>query len=299
MHEISPSLEEMQQWFAHLITSPIMQSDADRIPLFPSDVVPEIRKKIAPSPTLRSEERMGIYQQQYWWRLISVMQELFPSLVALLDYEEFNSLIAEPYLASHIPQDWFISKIGDDLPKWLERLKPNALTVSNTMAIKTLPLRELALLDLAYEQLLFADILPNIDLAKCEKETLYLQPFVLLFELDVDLFCFRQEILREKKQPLQPLKKWRKKRYLVLYRLHEENFYEEIQPVFFELLSRLQKGAKLNEMIPLLERCEDVTSLFQKMGSRGWLTHCPSKASNRSMRILVQTQKRVKKRREN
>lgn len=198
MHEVPGSLEDVQKWFAQLITSPILQSDAGQIPLFSSDVVSEIRKKIAPSPTLRSEERMGIYQQQYWWRLISVMQDLFPSLVALLDYEGFNRLIAEPYLASHIPQDWFISNIGADLPRWLK-----------TTSVKTeLPLYELALLDLAYEQLLFTDILPNIDLSKCEKEILYLQPFVLLFELDANLFSFRKHLLQKEKLPLE---RWKKK----------------------------------------------------------------------------------------
>jgi len=119
--------------------------------------------------------------------------------------------------------------------------------------------------------LLFAEILPNIDLAKCATETLYLQPFVLLFKLDADLLSFRQQLLQEQKPP--PLKIGRKKKHLVLYRLHEENFFEEIQPVVFEVLTRLQKGAKLNDIIPLLERCEDVTSLFQMMASRGWLTH--------------------------
>ena len=123
MHEIPSSLQEIQKWFAHLITSPILQSDEDQIPLFSSDLLSEIREKIAPSPTLKSEERMGIYQQQYWWRLISVMQDLFPSLVALFDYEEFNRLIAEPYLSTHIPHDWFISNIGADLPRWLKTIR--------------------------------------------------------------------------------------------------------------------------------------------------------------------------------
>src|SRR5277367_5399656 len=116
MHEVPSSLEDIQKWFAHLITAPISQDDVDQIPLFSPHVVSEIRKKIAPSSTLRSEERMGIYQQQYWWRLISVMQDLFPGLVALLGYKEFNRLIAEPYLTAHIPYDWFISNIGADLP---------------------------------------------------------------------------------------------------------------------------------------------------------------------------------------
>lgn len=278
MYEVPSSLEEIQKWFAHLITSPVLHVDDNQIPLFSSDAVPEIRKKIAPSPTLRSEERMGIYQQQYWWRLISVMQDLFPSLVALFGYEEFNRLIAEPYLSCHIPHDWFISNIGADLPHWLKA----------TPIEHELPLSELALIDLLYEQLLFTEILPNIDLSRCAEETLYLQPFVLLLELDADLFSLRKHLLQKEKYPL---KKWKKKRHLVLYRLHNENLFEEIEPIFYELLFCLQTGVKLNEIIPLLERCKDVTALFQKMASRGWLTLCPSKASDRSIQILVQKQR--------
>jgi Putative DNA-binding domain len=261
MHEIPSSLEEMQHWFASFITSPILESDAEQIPLFSADLISEIRKKIAPSPTLKGEERLGIYQQQYWWRLISVMQELFPTLVALLDYQKFNRLIAEPYLLSHIPQDWFISHIGLDLPEWLE-----GANIKNEW-----PLSELARLDIAYEQLIFAEILPFVDASRCENETLCLQPFVLLFEFNRDLFSFREQLLKER--TILPLKKSRKKRYFVLYRFNERNLYEEIDPIFFKLLLRFQKGAKLSEVIPLLEKFPDVPSLFQTIASRGWLTY--------------------------
>ncbi len=283
MHKIPSSLETLQHWFASLITSPILQSDADQIPLFSSDLIEEIRQKVAFSHTMRSEERMGIYQQQYWWRLISVIQDLFPSLVALLDYEEFNRLIAEPYLASHIPHDWFISNIGADLPGWLKTVH------------KDVSFSALAEVDLAFEQLIFTEILPNIDLSKCENETLYLQPFVLLFELDADLFTFRKQLLQKEKPSVAKLEKWRKKKHQVLYRLHEQNYYEEIHPLFFELLLRLQKGAKLSELISLLEKFDDISSIFQMMASRGWLTLSCPKASDRSKQILVQTQRRSRK----
>lgn len=278
-HDIPASLEKMQQWFADLITAPVLESDGDQIPLFSSEIISEIRENIAPSHTLESEERMGLYKQQYWWRLIGVMQDLFPALVSLLGYTEFNRQIAEPYLASHIPKDWFISHIGDDLPQWLDTIPRES----------EVPFKELAQLDLVYEQLLFADILPGVTPSSCEREVLYLQPFVFLFEMDTNLLSYRKQLLQGKK-PL--LKKWRKKRYLVLYRLHEENFFEEIHSDFFDLLSHLQTGARLQALIPLLERCEDVTSLFQKISSRGWLTHLdPSKGSDRKMQILVQKQK--------
>lgn len=284
MIEIPSSIAEIQRWFASFITSPIKQSDDNQIPLFTPDAIPDIRNKIAPSGTLRAEERLGIYQQQYWWRLISVMQELFPTLVALFDYEEFNRQIAEPYLASHIPQDWFISNVGLNLPDWLQSCPIN----------HEFPLSELAQIDLVFEQLLFIDILPPLDFTQCAEQKLYLQPFVLLFQMDVDLFNFRKQLI-EKESPLPLLAKGKTLKHFVVYRLNETNYYEEVHSTLFKLLARFQKGAKLEEVASLLEKCDDVGLLFQTFASRNWLTTSSSTANNRPTKILVQTQKQSKK----
>lgn len=266
MLDIPPSLLEMQTWFAKIITSPIQESDDANIPIYPKKLIEEIEKKIAPSPTLKSEERLGIYQQQYWWRLISILQELFPSLVACLGYREFNCLIAEPYLEAFPPQDWNISNIGNNLPIWLEKK-----TIK-----QEIPLLPLAHLDLAFEKLLFAEILPTIDPAECEKKVIYLQPFVFLFESDSNFFFLRKKLLSQpleywKNHPIPRTRKWVKKRFIVLYRFQEENKVEEISPSFFAILSAFQKGAKLNDLISLLEKCPKIVSYFQIMAERGWL----------------------------
>ena len=51
----------------------------------------------------------------------------------------------------------------------------------------------LARLDAAYVSLAFLDKVPSQALQ--EDKTLYLQPFVLLFQFDVDLFTFRTSLL--------------------------------------------------------------------------------------------------------
>ena len=133
---------------------------------------------------------------------------------------------------------------------------------------------------MAYEALLFAEILPKIDLsdiAQCEVKTLFLQPFVLLFELGPNLFTFRKQLLEYppshwQTHPLPQYKKVTEKRFSVLYRDQDKNHYEEISPEFFSLLSRFQKGAKLGDLISLLENYQEIIPLFQSMASRGWLT---------------------------
>ncbi len=265
---IPPPLFDLQSWFANIITSSIHEIDNAHIPIYPSDLIEEIRGKIAPSPTLKSEERLGIYQQQYWWRLLDVMQEIFPSLVRLFHYKDFNQLIAEPYLLSHPPEDWFLSRIGSRLPEWLEN--------NYQQKDKSLIL-ELARLDLAYENLMFFDILPKIDPEKLEETLIYLQPFVLLFEFKTDLFSFRDELMAQPAdywldRDFPEILKFPERKFFVLYRQKEMNFREEISEARFTLLSQFQKGAKLEDLIPILSECGDVHELFQTLSSRNWLT---------------------------
>jgi hypothetical protein len=272
MFETAPAtLLEMQTWFAKHITSPILASDSNHIPLFAPALIGDIRKRIAPGPTMKSEERLGIYQQQYWWRLLNIIQEIYPAVLRLFDYEDFNRLIAEPYLLKYPPQDWFLSHIGNDLPKWLKKYYRKS----------DMPLvLGLALLDLSYEKLLFTDILPPLkpeQVPEVERKKLFLQPFVLLFALGADLFGFRKELMKHppahwQTSDLPPLERNGEKKYFVLYRSGEESLYEEISPEFFDLLTRFKKGATLSALIPLLEKYEGLIESFQLMASKGWLT---------------------------
>lgn len=265
------TLLEIQTWFAKIITSPLQESNQADLPIYTSCLIDEIRERIAPSPQLKSEERVGIYHQQYWWRLITIMQELYPSLVHLFGYEEFNRLIAEPYLLDCPPQDWFLSRIGSHLPEWLKKnyQEKNSSLVSG-----------LASLDFAYECLIFTGILPKIEsneLPKCDREILYLQPFVMLFEFDVDFFTFRTQLLEHppiywQTHAFPQIKKRRKKTFFVLFRKNEEDFYEQISEAQFALLRRFQEGAALIDLIPLLAACDHIVEWFQTIASRSWLS---------------------------
>jgi hypothetical protein len=256
---MSDTLAEIQAWFASIITTPIRETDGSNIPTYPSNLIEEIRKKIAPSPQLKSEERIGIYQQQYWWRLLNIMQAHYPSLVRLFGHEDFNHRIAELYLIENPPNDWFLSRLGADLPQWLAK----------TYREKDAPLvLGLAKLDEAYESLRFKDKFAAIA-PECLERKLFLQPFVLLFEFSVDLFGFRSKLLETEDFP--ELKKSSKRKYFVLFRYQEENLYEEISSALFKLLSCFQKGARLCDLVPLLEKCEDVAGIFQMMATKEWL----------------------------
>ncbi len=265
------SLLEIQTWFAKIITSPLQENSRSNLPVYPDSLNQEIQQKIHPGPQLKSEERVGVYHQQYWWRLITIMQEIYPSLVHLFGYEDFNRLIAEPYLLDCPPNHWFLSYIGSHLPEWIKRKYQG----ENCDLVSAL-----ACLDLAYEHIIFTEILPKIEpneIANCDEKILYLQSFVMLFEFDVDFFTFRAKLLKHpfpywQTHQLPRIKKKGKKKFFVLFRKNEINLYEEISETQFAILRRFQEGAALVDLTELLSVCDNIVDWFQKIASRNWLS---------------------------
>jgi len=259
------SLSEFQTWFAKIITTPIEEFDSE-------NRISEIRKRIPPSPCLKSEERIGIYQKQYWERLFKSLQEIFPTLVRLFYYEDFNRKIAEPYLSQYPPNDWALSNLGNQLPQWLQTFYREA---------DASLVQEMAFLDLAYQHLLFVELLPPLQphqLLGVPTQKLFLQPGVFFFEYQTDLFAFRNQLQEEtvehwQTHPFPTLKKGTEKKYFILYRDQEQTSYEEIDFFLFHLLSKFQKGAQIVDLIPILEKEVDkVLESFQRIAAKGWLS---------------------------
>ena len=69
-------LKKTQEWFASIITRPI-DVENQMMPISPSGVPMEEEAKrfIVPRPKLRADERIQIYNQQYWWRLLNILQD--------------------------------------------------------------------------------------------------------------------------------------------------------------------------------------------------------------------------------
>ena len=81
MDKVPLALEELQIWFANHLTRTFRDIGEFNLPNYSEAVNQEIRSRIAPGPTLSAEQRFGIYNQQYWWRLFVLLQEAYPTLV--------------------------------------------------------------------------------------------------------------------------------------------------------------------------------------------------------------------------
>ncbi len=281
------SLKSLQEWFAGIISQPLEDgSEIAKNAPNGRPIAREAARHIAPSPTQKPHERIRIYNQQYWWRLLKNLQEGFPLLVRLFGYHDFNRLIATPYLMRHRPNHWSLNYLGSRLPEWIKEnyLQADAQLVYNS-----------ASLDEAFTASFIAPQHPPINVAQILQEggtdrllslKLYLQPHIWIFRWNYDLFAFREEMLKEIPEhwsendfPLLP--KERPYSY-VLYR--EKNnliYWKEISSSQALLLQLFKKGCTVecacesleNENQSIYEEAlQNLQDWFQIWTALGWFS---------------------------
>lgn len=253
------NLKKTQQWFGSIIGRPI-DEESRMNPVSPSGfpMEEEAVDFIAPSPTLRPAQRIEIYNQQYWWRLLNALHETFPLVTRLFGYHDFNRSIAVPYLVKYPPQHWSLAILGKRLPQWIEE--------DYDASDKPLVL-DSAIIDYYYTHSFMAKQRQPISMANLPVEgdpesllnhTLYLQDHIRLFEMNYDLFDFRFEFL--KKDPeywidndFPPLKKG-KCYHFILYRTQRNDIaWKEISIEEYQLLKQFEAGTTIDAACEWLE----------------------------------------------
>lgn len=250
------SLKETQEWFASVISQPIDRKN--RIcPKAPSGtpIRKEASKYILSGPKLEPFQRIEIYNQQYWWRLLGVLRLNYPLVTRLFGFDIFNRKIAIPFLQDYPPDHWAIDRVGDRLPEWIQ---------NNYKGKDKRLVYDASILDKAFTEGVFAGELPPINTQIVQEsgglegilETkLYLQPYLRLFEFPYNLFEFREQMIEESdtdywlthKRP--ELKHGQKFTY-ILYR--DQDKYLECRKIpltEFSLLSHFKTGASLVDLL--------------------------------------------------
>lgn len=285
---IPKDLKDTQDWFASIITRPI--DDENKMEMVSPSGKPmeeEAAKYIAPSPTMAPHSRIELYNQQYWWRLIATMQEIFPLVTRLFGHHGFNNQIAVPYLQKYPSQHWSLIHLGENLARWVEE--------DYTAKDKKL-VYDAVCLDWAFNEAFTKQELPPLNLANLPESgnpdnlittPLYLQPYLYLFAWNYDLFAFRDTFLSQEPDywidndfPDLPKDK---PFFFVLYRdAYQDIRWKEISAAEYHLLVLYQKGSTVEQACIFLENQTDRTifdeasnnlqNWFQEWTVRGWLS---------------------------
>ena len=178
------SLLKTQKWFADKITNPLSNTP-----------LKEAAEWIKASHNLEPSERMEIYHEQYWGRLLKCLHSNFPSVTRICGYTLFNEKIAIPYLSSYAPSHWSLNRLGESLPEWIE-FELNAFPLPKENILRC------AQIDRACEKSSWIEGLTPLFFSSLPEETildqkLTLQPHIHLFSLKARYFAFRDKLMQK------------------------------------------------------------------------------------------------------
>lgn len=218
---------------------------------------------IKPGSRVSSFERLEIYNQQYWFRIMAALAEDFPGLRAVVGEKRFDAL-SIAYLTANRSASYTLRDLGSRLEEWL-RSNPELTGSRHALAIDVVRL-EWAYVE-AFDNAQGPALTLNDLSALNEKSRLSLQPHVRLLKLEYPVDDFIIAIHRaqpsstiasnavSKKKQKKPrghhdLKQMRPaKTYLAVHRFDNFVYYKNLEPEAFRLLSALAHDASLGDAL--------------------------------------------------
>lgn len=267
---VPKNLLDVQKWFGAVISAPLEKGDLISLASpAGNSIKEEANAFIIPSAGLEPFERIQIYSQQYWWRILAIMQEAFPCVLRLFGYYEFNQMIAVPYLTRYQPNDWSLNTLGNKLVPWLEEYYH--------AEDKSLVL-DAARLDYAYQELFFKPEHPRLDATSEDfaVKPLYLQPSVALIQFPYDMVEFRKNLLKSEPEywmdnPFPELKK--EPIFLLIYRAPNRLIKTKaISETESKLLARFKEGSAIDALCEWVEKQSEAFRAETEKELQNWFS---------------------------
>jgi len=256
------TLMELQKRVATAVMSPL--THADEIASRTVDGQPMralATELIKPNDRLTSLERLGIYNRQYWFRVLDSLYEDFPGLCAILGPNAFHRL-CRAYLTDCPSQSFTLRNLGARLDSWL-REHPEFGGRNLTLARDMIHL-EWAHIE-AFDNSALSPIGPDDLRDLGPRLRLTLQPYISLLELryPVDDLRIRVNAASEdhgaaSNAMIQDRSRGARPRFnrvpperifLAVHRLGFSVYYRRLEPQEFHVLEALRRGDPIGEAI--------------------------------------------------
>ena len=248
-----PSLAEFQR----AITSTLFR------PLQPDEGMQRTGAAVAerfvkPNDRLTSFERLQIYNQQYWWRLLGAFGEDFRGLRAVLGETKFDRL-AVAYLEACGSQSWSLRNLGSQLVSFLEK-HPELINPRAALALDVARVEWARVL--AFDDPEKPPITPK-QIAKTPPDRLRLglQPYLSLLELHHPIDELMRTLKRTeiaavsnavaathtRRSKTVTVRRSRTPIHLAVHRFNYSVYYKRLDPEAYRLLLALRAGATLED----------------------------------------------------
>ncbi|MEK7951324.1 HvfC/BufC N-terminal domain-containing protein [Luteolibacter soli] len=265
-------------------------------PLGPGDAMRRENRRVAdelvkPNDRLAAADRLQIYNQQYWWRLLGSFGEDFSGLRAVVGERKFQR-VAMAYLTEMGSTSWNLRDLGQGLVKYL-REHPELIEPYGSLAIEMASVEWARVLAFDGEQRRAIDPM-EFSARSPERMVLGLQPHLSLLELQYPVDHLLKRLKHAEghssRQAAAGSPRTRPVRlkakiasspiHLVVHRSELRVYYKRLEPEAFRLLAALQAGENLGAACEIAfagsaEAVEEipgkVQTWFSAWMSFGWL----------------------------
>ena len=122
-----PPLDVVQQWFQAVVTHPAGVAAGVESPAAQGLVRLDrgaLEQLVRRSRRLTAEERLGIYANAYYARLLECLRDGFPVLAGVLGAEAFDGL-AFDYLQRYPSRSYTLDRLAESFPRFLAETRPD------------------------------------------------------------------------------------------------------------------------------------------------------------------------------
>ncbi len=230
-------------------------------------------ERYAPELLAQAEaDRVAVYNRQYWFRLLTVMQEEYPLLEQMLGIDAFNQMVSA-YLDCYPPDSPSLNDLANHLLEFLAEHEPwrEDLAVCQAAELETI----LAGAFIAGEEPGFDPAsLSEGDRAAIGSRVLRLQPYVALFQEEWSLYETRALLKLAEGREAVPSPA-REAGWWLLYRDQSgRQAAEALSASQYQLLAALAAGHPLDQAISRVESTANEQDRAQLGSSiQGWFAH--------------------------
>ncbi|MDB6175577.1 MAG: hypothetical protein JWL59_4888 [Chthoniobacteraceae bacterium] len=246
-----PKLAAIQRSMLQVLSRPLTRADG-----MTPDSAAEAAALVTPNDRLTSFERLQIYNQQYWWRLLGAFGEDFRGLRGVLGQRKFDKL-AIAYLKEYGSTSWNLRDLGQHLEKFVR--ENTALTAPDArLAV------EMVQVEWARVEAFDGTEKPAVDPQKIartppDRLRLSLQPYITLLELEYpiddllgklkkrDTESLSNAVSNDRPQRSRRLvaKPGSTRIHLAVHRADYSVYFKRLDPEAYRLLIALKNGQSL------------------------------------------------------
>ncbi|MFP5208621.1 MAG: DNA-binding domain-containing protein [Acidobacteriota bacterium] len=253
----------------------------------------EAQQFIKPNDRLSSFERLEIYNQQYWFRVLDAFADDFPGLRAIIGARKFEQL-SLAYLTECPSRSYTLRNLGSRLLAWL-RAHPEWIQPQERLAMDMVRLEwaHVEAFDVADEPVVGPE-----DLLEVTQATLFaIQPHIRLLQLAYPVDDLLIDVKEDsdqhsnaasnagsyRRKPHPAVKKVEQlnpeRIYVVVYRHQYSVWYRRLTPEAFRMLRSMQQGNQLSVALDYAlrgsrlhesELAERVKEWFAEWSQMGW-----------------------------